>query len=262
VDASPARRRASAAAWQVFAWAGAALFAASVGYFLYRYFVAFGEITAGTPSPALVAANVALFSAFALHHSIFARERVRALIARRVSPAAERSIYVWIASLMLIGVCALWQPIPGVAWDVRGPAAWALRVVQLFGVWLTLRGAAVINIWELSGVSAARLAPDAQRPTPAHDKANSTTSESGVSGGEFKTEGPYGWVRHPIYLGWFLLVFTVPLMTMTRLVFALVSGIYILIAIPLEERSLLRTSGGTYEHYRRQIRWKLLPGIY
>jgi protein-S-isoprenylcysteine O-methyltransferase Ste14 len=69
-------------------------------------------------------------------------------------------------------------------------------------------------------------------------------------------------VRHPIYLGWFLIVFPVPLMTMTRLLFAVVSSVYILIAIPFEERSLRRTSGGAYEPYRRKVRWKLIPRLY
>jgi protein-S-isoprenylcysteine O-methyltransferase Ste14 len=83
-----------------------------------------------------------------------------------------------------------------------------------------------------------------------------------VGSWEFKTDGPYGWVRHPIYLGWFLIVFAVPAMTMTRVVFAVISGIYILIAIPLEERSLRRASRGSYDAYADLVRWKLVPWVY
>ena len=79
---------------------------------------------------------------------------------------------------------------------------------------------------------------------------------------EFDRQGPYGWVRHPIYSGWFLIVFSVTPMTTTRLVFAVVSCVYVLAAIPFEERSLLAASRGAYERYRRQVRWKLLPGVY
>ena len=221
------------------AWAGAALFAASLVYFLYTYFVTFGEIVAGPVSWAAIAFDAALFSAFALHHSVFARMGVRAWVARHLSPTSERSAYVWVASLMLAAVCAFWQPVAGVVWDVTGPLSWALRGVQLFGVWLTLKGAAVLDIWELSGVRPASQAT-----------------------WEFKTDGPYGWVRHPIYLGWFLMVFAMPRMTMTRLVFAVVSGLYIVIAIPFEERTLVRASGGAYVSYRQKVRSKLLPGLY
>ena len=68
-----ARRDASRAGALVFAWCGAALFAASLVFFLYCYLVRFGA--AGSPAPRRVRAaspiDVALFTVFALHHSVF-----------------------------------------------------------------------------------------------------------------------------------------------------------------------------------------------
>jgi len=260
--ASPKLRRSGGG----FAWAGAALFAASLSYFLFTYVVTFGEITAGTITGRAIAVDIALFSVFALHHSVFARERVRGWIARAVSPRLERPMYVWAASLMLIAVCALWQPIPGAAWRIEGPAAWIFPIVQLAGVWLTLRSAAVIDIWDLAGVRQAVLTPNFQLPTPNAESRASNRSDSnwelGIGSWDFKTEGPYGWVRHPIYLGWLLLVFPVATMTNSRLLFAVVSSAYIVLAIPFEERSLRRASGGSYADYMRQVRWKLIPGLY
>jgi protein-S-isoprenylcysteine O-methyltransferase Ste14 len=219
--------------------AGALLFAASLGYFLFSYAVTFGEITAGVMAPGTVATNVTLFSVFALHHSLFARERVRAAVARLVSPAYERTVYVAVASLMLIAVCALWRPVAGVAWRVPSPGGWMLHAVQAFGVWLSVRSAALLDIRELAGIHPATAAP-----------------------AEFRTDGPYGWIRHPIYLGWFLIVFAVGTMTLTRLVFALVSGGYVLLGLHLEERALRRASGGRYDDYARKVPYKLVPGIY
>jgi hypothetical protein len=247
------------------AWAGAALFAGSLGYFLFTYAVTFGEITVGDVSVRAVAVDVALFTAFALHHSVFAREGVRAWIVRAVSARRERSVYVWVASLMLIAVCALWQPIPGVAWKIEGPVAWLFPAVQLAGAWLTLRSAAIIDIWDLAGVRQAST-PNSQPPTSNSESRASRRPDSGwelgVGSWEFRTDGPYGWVRHPIYLGWLLLVFPVATMTMTRLLFAMVSSAYIVVAIPFEERSLRRSSGGSYDHYIKAVRWKLIPGVY
>jgi protein-S-isoprenylcysteine O-methyltransferase Ste14 len=255
---------------RIFAWTGAALFAASLVYFLFSYVVTFGEIAHGPVRAADVATNVALFSVFAVHHSLFARERMRALVARIVSPSLERSVYVWAASLMLIGVCAWWRPLPGVAWQVGAPVAWLLPATQLAGAWLALRSAAVIDVWDLAGVRAARAIPNSQPPTstkgpasPEHrDPSPARSGELEVGSWEFKTEGPYGWVRHPIYLGWFLLVFAVATMTMTRFAFALISCAYVLVAIPLEERSLRRASAGRYDGYMRKVRWKLVPYLY
>lgn len=226
---------------RAFAWAGGALFVAALVYFLFSYSVTFGEIVEGTAAPGAIGFNVILFSAFALHHSIFARDAVRAFVRRNVSAPLERSVYVWVASLMLIGVCYAWRPVAGVAWHIPSPWNWAMVPVQLVGVWLTLRATAVIDGLELAGI---RQVLNPQSPM------------------EFKTDGPYGWVRHPIYLGWILLVFAVGTMTMTRLVFAVVSSVYILIAIPFEERTLRAHSGGSYDDYIRRVRWKLFPGIY
>jgi methanethiol S-methyltransferase len=223
------------------AWGGTLLFVASLSFFLFAYAVTFAE----TPPPGAagvpVATNVLLFTLFAVHHSVFARARVRALVARVVPPELERSMYVWVASALFIAVCALWQPVPGVAWNVGGIARWLLVGVQCASVWLILRSAAALDILELSGVRQLS-------PTPRHT--------------EFRTSGPYGWIRHPIYAGWILLVFCAPAMTMTRFVFALISSAYLLVAIPLEERSMLASAGDAYASYMQRVRWRLVPGGY
>ena len=106
---------------RAFAWAGAVLFAAALAYFLFSYSVTFGEIATGDATASAVAINVLLFSAFALHHSVFARLPVRAFVRRIVPSQLERSAYVWAASLMLIAVCFYWRAVPGVVWQVPSP---------------------------------------------------------------------------------------------------------------------------------------------
>ncbi|MGH9240646.1 MAG: methyltransferase family protein, partial [Vicinamibacterales bacterium] len=240
---------------RAFAWAGGALFVAALVYFLFSYTITFGEIVEGKAAPGAIVFNLVLFSAFAVHHSIFARDAVRAFVRRIVSAPLERAVYVWVASLMLIGVCYAWRPVAGVAWQIPSPWNWAMVPVQLVGVWLTLRATAVIDGLELAGVRQV-LNPESLASAKASAGPNPKTQN------EFKTDGPYGWVRHPIYLGWILLVFAVGTMTMTRLVFASISSVYILIAIPFEERTLRAHSAGGYDEYIRRVPWKLIPHIY
>lgn len=246
---TPAAPAAPAVA-RAFAWTGGALFLASLLYCFLTYETGMGAMgTIGTMGAGgaagrivwPVAVDVLLFTMFALHHSVFARERARALMRRLVPQGLERSVYVWIASLMLAGVCALWRPVPGTVWQAGGVAVWCLRAVQVAGVWLTIRSAAAIDVFELAGI---------RQGAP------------GATPSEFKTTGPYGRMRHPIYSGWLAIVFAEPTMTATRLVFAVVSGVYLLIAIPLEERSLRATTGGAYERYERAVPWKLIPGVF
>jgi protein-S-isoprenylcysteine O-methyltransferase Ste14 len=59
-----------------------------------------------------------------------------------------------------------------------------------------------------------------------------------------------------------LFVFGPPDMTMTRLTFAIISTLYLAIAIPFEERSLVETFGGEYASYRGKVRWRMIPGFY
>lgn len=238
------RAVASPAFARLFAWIGAGLFFLSLAYFLFAYAITFGVPATGGDRARAAGWNVALFTLFAMHHSVFARERVRRWVARTVPASLERSFYVCIASLIFVATCALWRPVPGVTWDADGILLWALRLLQVAGVWLTLRSAAILDIRELAGL---------------------TQREAGggrISGPKFKTTGPYGWVRHPIYSGWFLMVFAASPMTMTRLVFAAVSCAYLLIAIPFEERSMRAAAAGAYERYMQQVRWKLVPRVY
>ncbi len=226
----------------MFAWGGAAVFFVSLAFFFYSYLLTYARPVAAT-APGAIAFDVALFTIFALHHSVFARNAVRARVTRMVPPGQERSAYVWVASVLFILVCAHWRPVAGLFWQVDGAPRAVLWALQVFGVWLTLRSAAIIDVWQLAGLGGAGPAGDA-------------------AGSEFKAIGPYAWVRHPIYSGWFLLVFATSPMTGTRLLFAVVSSAYLLLAIPLEERSLRDTTDGAYERYMRRVRWKLVPGVY
>jgi protein-S-isoprenylcysteine O-methyltransferase Ste14 len=231
----------SSAASRLVVWMGALLFVTSLIYCFVAYETAMKEPAESTDLMWPAAVNVLLFSAFALHHSVFARERVREWVRRLVPGGLERSAYVWIASLLFIAVCAWWQPVPGTAWRVTGGAAWLLRAVQIAGVLFTARSAAALDVFELAGVRQAE-----------------TRSETT----EFKTSGPYGWVRHPIYSGWFVMILAEPTMTATQLVFAVTSCAYLLVAIPFEEKSLRQRSGPAYAQYTRTVRWKLIPGVY
>jgi protein-S-isoprenylcysteine O-methyltransferase Ste14 len=158
----------------------------------------------------------------------------------------ERSLYTWVATLLFVLVCALWQAMPRELYHLEGLAAAPGYAVQVAGILLTARGAARLDVLDLAGV---RPLLDARGGRPREHV-------------PLETRGVYGFVRHPLYFGWALLVFGAPHMTCTRLTFAVISTAYLAVAIPFEERSLSRVFGGEYEAYKRQVRWRMLPGIY
>ena len=230
-----------------FAWLGAALFAASLGWFVFSYFVRFPALASVGRHGGPLAWNVALFTAFAAHHSLFARDAVRVRIERAVP--RPRAV-----GLRLGGQPACsWRSAPRGApcressWTVeRRGRVDALCARASAGIVLTLRAAAILDVWELAGTRPPRHAP-------------------GAHGGDatFTRRGPYGWVRHPIYSGWFLVVFAVPVMTATQLVFAVVSSAYLVDRDGVRgalARAPRAPEDGVSRKYQRDVRWKVIPG--
>ncbi len=223
-------------------WSGAAAFALSLAYAARAYVVAFADVApAATPwvVPALV--NVLLFSAFALHHSVLARTGAKDAIVRLAGPEFERPLYVWMSSLLFLACCHWWQPLPGTVY--AAPARWEplFISVQLVGALVTIIAARRIDVRSLAGV----------RPP----RTNALLQP-------LETSGLYGLVRHPIYFGWILMVLGAPVMTVTRASFALSSIVYLVVAVPFEERGLLAAHGETYRAYQRRVRARLVPGVY
>lgn len=231
---------------RLFVWVGGALFVGSLAVWAWWYLFWLSQSRPWSGWRSL-AYDAALFTIFAAHHSLFARESAK----RRLSAIPRRllrSVYVWIASLLLIAVCLLWQTIGGDVYRTTSAGAVALAVVQFAGVWVIARAVARIDPLELAGIRTANRA-DAGPSTPTRP-------------GALQIAGPYRWVRHPVYLGWILIVFGAAHMTGDRLAFAAISSLYLIAAVPWEERSLMQSFGDDYVRYTQQVRWRVLPYLY
>ncbi len=221
---------------RAFAWLGGGLFVASLAYCVWWYLFPAG-VDRPWRGPAPVAWDAALLAAFAVHHSVFARDRVKRMLEPRLGELL-RSFYVWVASLLLIVLCAAWQHIGGVFRDHHGVLAGIDIVIQLLGVRLIARSVSTIDPLALAGI----------KPLPPDDS--------------LQTTGPYRFVRHPLYLGWMVATFGSPHLTGDRLAFALLTSIYLVIAIPWEERSMRRAFGESYARYAETVRWRVIPFLY
>jgi protein-S-isoprenylcysteine O-methyltransferase Ste14 len=221
---------------QLVAWLGGGLFAAALADCAYMYLVGWGRTLPFTGSTA-VAANTLLFAVFALHHSVFARDSVKQLVSLAVDRRWVRSVYVWTASGLLIVVLALWVQVGGDIYRFGGVVRLIMAAVQAAGLFVVARAVAAIDPLELAGIRLGRATP-------------------------LTITGVYRFVRHPLYLGWVLMVFGTPHMTGDRLAFAVMTTLYLVIAIPWEERSLRAEFGDAYARYCESVRWRIVPYVY
>ena len=224
---------------RAFVWLGGAAFVSSLAVGAYAFVFDWG-----TPAPAAgsrgtaIALNTAAFTIFGLHHSVFARTRVKHAIAQVFPERLLRSVYVWLASTLFVMVIVSWRPLGGIVYQASGSAAYLLIGVQAAGVFLSALSVRAIDALELAGI------------------------RIGARNDGLQVDGPYRLVRHPLYFGWVLMVFGAPLMTGDRFLFAAVSSLYLVLAIPWEERSLRAAFGEAYTSYTRRVRWRLIPLVY
>lgn len=216
-----------------------------LGTFLYavgfvaNVFVPRGIDSAQTTSPVqAVVVDAVLLLVFALQHSVMARQGFKRAWTKIVPEPLERSTFVLFASLALILLFWQWQPIGGAVWEMRDPVArTALQALSLVGWAIVLMSTFLINHFDLFGL----------RQVSSYLRGVEYTAL------DFRRPLFYNYVRHPIYLGFILAFWATPTMTVAHLVFALATTGYILVAIQLEERDLVRNYGSKYEAYRHQV---------
>ena len=193
--------------------------------------------------PALMV-NLGLVMLFALQHSVMARPAFKRWWTRFIPEPLERSTYVALSALAMTAMMVFWEPLGGGIWHLEGVAATAMLAIYGAG-WLVLVVATFwLNHFELFGLRQAWLDLRGQDYTPI----------------PFKTPGLYRWVRHPIYVGWLLVIWAAPVMTVSHLLFAVATTVYILVAVRFEERDLT-VALPEYENYRRDVA-ALIPRVY
>jgi protein-S-isoprenylcysteine O-methyltransferase Ste14 len=157
---------------------------------------------------------------------------------RVVPPPAERSVYVLMASAVLIILFAFWRPIAGTVWSVTSPlGAGVLWALFALGWGIVLISTFLLNHFELFGLQQAWLHLRGRQAEPP----------------ELRQPMLYKWIAHPLYAGFFLAFWATPRMSYGHLLLAAGMSAYMLIAIRYEERDLTGFYGEDYTRYRKGV---------
>ena len=192
----------------------------------------------GTSTLNAILVNCSLLLLFGLQHSIMARPAFKAWFTKIIPEHLERSTYVLLASLCLLLLMWQWQPIGGIVWATDNEMVKTFLLITFFLGWaIVFISTFLINHFDLFGLRQVWLfalgKPYKHLP--------------------FRVPVFYKHVRHPLYFGFILAFWSAPVMTIAHLVFAVLTTIYILTAIQLEERDLMNQFGDKYHKYKSAV---------
>jgi len=183
----------------------------------------------------IIVTNILLVILFGLQHSIMARNFIKTIELKFIPKTLERTVYIVVSSLLVHFMMIQWKSYNMLLWDIKIEA---LRLV----LWsLALLGVSLITIaiFSIDGLDFIGI----KQPLRAEK----------YKPPKFKFTGIYSYIRHPMMLGFILVLFATPTMTINRLMIAALFTLYIFLALPLEEQTTLSNLGKPYEEYKKQV---------
>jgi len=212
----------------------------SVPLLLFTVFLFYGPLNIfkmELPEPIVLAWNTMLSFAFFVQHSGMVRRRFRVRLAKMIPRYYSDAVYSITSGIALIIVIFAWQPTTTGLYELHGFPRQICRAVFF------LAGAGFL--WGANTLKSL----DAFGRTPIQAHLNGTQPQSH----QFAINGPYQWVRHPLYFFTFLMIWSCPDLTADRLLFNILWTAWIYIGTVLEEKDLLSVFGDPYGEYQRTV---------
>lgn len=187
--------------------------------------------------------NASLLLLFALQHTVIAGPAFKAWWIRTIPTELKRSSFVLLSSLCLLLLMRQWQPVGGTVWSVEDKAARGmLHIAYLTGWSIVFISTFLINHFDLFGLRQVWLyftgKPYALLP--------------------FRTPDLYRLVRHPLYMGFLVVSWAAPVMTITHLLFAILTTLYIVTTIRIERKEQAAHSSQKYINHKESIQMGML----
>jgi methanethiol S-methyltransferase len=174
---------------------------------------------------------------FFLQHSLVIRITIRNKIIKMIPEETFYAFYSILSGLNLILFVLFWQKSSYLVFAVSEPYLYLLRFLSI---------AAVLGlIWGVKSLSS--FDPFGRRKILKH------IGERKEVEGAFVSRGAYNVTRHPFYFFILLMIWSFPVLTIDRLLFAFLWTTWIIIGTILEERDLVEEIGNDYREYQKKV---------
>lgn len=174
---------------------------------------------------------------FPILHSFLLSKPGRALLARAapggLGVALTTTTYALVASLQLLAVFWLWSFSGITFYDATGPFFWFSLVIYLASWLFLIKALTDAGLGLQTGFKGWSAVARGKRPTY----------------GDFPTHGLFRICRHPVYLGFALVLWTAPVMTPDGLLLAGIWTLYCAIGPRLKEARYRKLYDGRYQRY-------------
>jgi methanethiol S-methyltransferase len=190
------------------------------------------------PPRVALAWNACLSLLFFVQHSSMVRRPFRARLARVLPERYGGLVYAIASGVTLLVVVVCWQRVDIPVYRLEGAARGIAAALAMFvAALLLISGYAVRRTIDFLGV----------RPVGAHWRGEPQPSTPII------VEGPYRWVRHPLYACILALLWIRPEMMADGLLLSILWSAWIVAGTFLEERDLVADLGDAYRRYQRQV---------
>jgi protein-S-isoprenylcysteine O-methyltransferase Ste14 len=189
--------------------------------------------------------DMLLSLAFFLQHSGMVRRPFRRHLSGFIPPHYQGATYTVASGLVLFAFLAFWQGSDVILLEIDGLPGGIMRAFYFLSILGTCWGMWALRSVDMFGLDSIiknlRAKPSPSKP--------------------FTIQGPYRWVRHPLYLFMIVLFWSCPILTTDRLLFNIMWTVWVIIGTILEERDLADDFGDAYRDYQAKVPMLFPRGI-
>ncbi len=191
--------------------------------------------------------NIEIYAAFMFVHLFMIIPAFKkAVYGKPEGSILERQIFILVTIITWWALLWFHKPVDGFALELPFWVNFFGYCIALYGFFKFFEYMDHTAIYNFIGVKGTELSHSAGTETP------------------LMTKGSYAKVRHPMYAGAMILGAGGLLIHphMGQLVFTLLIGFTFILFIPIEERMLIKKRGDEYKEYKKQVPYRLFPGIW